>query len=309
MSDESLHGLPADQFWKTAVAPVAADALDPARHVRFTIAPADKVATAGSCFAEHLGPYLQQSGYHHLVAEAPLSPNESVFSARYGAIQTVRQLHQLMLAAYGLHRPATRVWRRKDGRYIDPLRPLLFPAGFATEDDVAQARHTHLAAARRVFQECDVFVVTLGTTEAWLAQDDTALPAPPEAVGALLPEGSTRFHNFTAAEMRQDMDRFLADLFAVNKNLRLLLTVSPAALAQTGEPRHVLVANTYSKAALRVLADEAVSTHAQVDYFPGYEIITAPQAGGRYFEADLRTVSADGMDRVMRVFSRHFLKD
>jgi hypothetical protein len=308
MSDQTLDGQPADQFWDTAVAAVAADALDPARRVRFTISRADKVATAGSCFTEHLGPYLQRSGFHHLVTEAPLSPAEPVFSARYGAIQTVRQLHQLMLAAYGLHRPATRVWRRKDGRFIDPLRPRLFPAGFATEDDVAQARHTHLAAVRRAFQECNVFVFTLGNTEAWLAPDDTALPAPPDAVGALPPEGGTQFHNYTAAEMRQDMDQFLVDLFAVNKDLRVLLTVSPAGLAETGEPRHVLVSNSYSKAALRVVADEAVAAFAQVDYFPGHEIITAPQAGARYFEADLRTVSAAGMDHVMRVFSRHMLE-
>jgi hypothetical protein len=275
MSDDPYHGLPADQSWTTAMAPYAAGEFDPVRGMRFTISPTDAVATAGSCFAEQVGRYLQQSHYTYLVTEAPLSASEPHFSARYGYIHTVRHLHQLMLAAYGLHRPAIRAWRRKDGRFIDPLRPALYPAGFATEHDVAQARHTHLAAVRRMFQECRVFIFTLGTTEAWLAPDGTAVPSPPGAVGAVEPEGGVAFHNFTAAEMQLEMDQFLTDFIAVNANVRILLTVSPVPLAATQEPRHILLSNTYSKSALRVVAEEAAAGHQQVDYFPSYEIMSA----------------------------------
>ena len=299
------RGLPADQFWSTGVAPVAAGDLDPVRQAKFTFSPGDAVAAAGSCFAQHIAAFLRQSGYNYMQTEAPLTQDEPDFSARFGNIYTVRQLHQLMLGAYGLHRPATRAWRRADGRFIDPLRPQLFPAGFASADDVAQARTTHLAAVRRVFQDCRVFVFTLGLTEAWLAPDGTALPVPPGVLGA---DSEAVFHNFTAAEMRQDMDAFLADLAAVNPAVRVVLTVSPVPLVATYEPRNVLVSNTYSKAALRVVAGEAAAGHAQVDYFPSYEIITAPQVGGRYFEADLRSVSAAGVAHVMRVFAAHMMR-
>jgi hypothetical protein len=308
MANHPYRGLPDDQFWKTGVAAIAAEALDPMRAPRFTFSPDDSVAAAGSCFAQHIARHLQRQGYNYLQTEPRLAPDEPVFSARFGNIYTVRQLHQLLLAAYGLHRPATRAWQRPDGRFIDPLRPQLFPDGFAGAEDVSQARQIHLAAVRRVFQECRVFVFTLGLTEAWLAPDGTALPVPPGVLGVEPEEGEASFHNFTVAEMRQDMDQFLVDLLAVNHGVRVILTVSPVPLVATYLPRHVLVSNTYSKAALRVVAEAAVTSHRQVEYFPSYEIITAPQARGSYFEPDLRSVSPDGVAHVMRVFTAHMMR-
>jgi hypothetical protein len=307
MAIHPYRGLPPHQFWSTAVAPVAAAELDPVVSVPFTFSPTDPVAAAGSCFAQHIARHLKASGYNFLQVEDALSPTEPVFSARYGNIYTVRQLRQLLAGAYGLHRPATRVWRRPDGRFIDPLRPQLFPDGFATADDVVTARREHLLAVRRMFQDCAVFVFTLGLTETWLAPDGTALPAPPGALGIEPPGGEPSFHNFSVAEMRVDIEQFLADFRDINPAARVILTVSPVPLVATYEARHVLVANTYSKAALRVVAEETANAHDQVGYFPSYEIITAPQVRGAYFEADLRSVREEGVAHVMRVFTAHMM--
>jgi hypothetical protein len=266
------------------------------------------VAAAGSCFAQHIARHLQQSGFNYLQTEAAGSPNEPVFSARFGNIYTTRQLRQLLLGAYGLHRPEDKVWKRADGRYIDPLRPQLFPAGFASPDEVTQERRKHLLAVRRVFQECRILVFTLGLTEAWVAQDGTALPVPPGVVGVDMPDGAVAFHNFSVAEMRADMDQFLADLFSVNPDVRVILTVSPVPLVATYEKRHVLVSNTYSKAALRVVAEEIANAYETVAYFPSYEIITAPQVRGAYFEPDLRGILPSGVSHVMRVFTSHLMR-
>ncbi len=307
MSTHPYRGLPADQFWSTAIQAVAPADFDPVRHVKFTFTAQDPVAAAGSCFAQHIARHLQQSGYAYLQTEAPASPTEPVFSARFGNIYTTRQLHQLLLGAYGLHRPATRVWRRADGRFIDPLRPQMFPAGFASPEEVKAERRRHLLAVRRVFQECRVFVFTLGLTEAWLAPDGTALPVPPGVLGAETSD-EARFHNFDVTEMRRDMDLFLADLFAVNPEVRVILTVSPVPLVATYENRHVLVSNTYSKSALRVVAEEVARAHEAVAYFPSYEIITAPQVRGAYFEPDLRGIMPEGVAHVMRVFTTHLMR-
>ena len=307
MSAHPYRGLPADQFWSTAIAAVAPEDLDLVRDVKFTFTPKEAVAAAGSCFAQHIARHLQQSGFNYLQAEAPASPTEPVFSARFGNIYTTRQLHQLLLGAYGLHRPATRAWRRADGRFIDPLRPQMFPAGFASPEEVMAERRRHLLAVRRVFQDCRVFVFTLGLTEGWLAPDGTALPVPPGVIGADTTDEAV-FHNFSVAEMRRDMDLFLADLFAVNPGVRVILTVSPVPLVATYENRHVLVSNTYSKAALRVVAEEVALSHEAVAYFPSYEIITAPQVRGAYFEPDLRGILPAGVAHVMRVFTAHLMR-
>ena len=307
MSAHPYRGLPADQFWSTAVAAGAPDGLDPVREAKFTFSPKDAVAAAGSCFAQHIARHLQQAGFNYLQTEAPASPTEPVFSARFGNIYTTRQLHQLLLGAYGLHRPAVRVWKRADGRFIDPLRPQMFPAAFASPEEVMAERRRHLLAVRRVCQAGRVCVFTLGLTEGWLAGDGTALPVPPGVVGAETPD-EAQFRNFGVAEMRRDMDQFLADLFAVNPGARVILTVSPVPLVATYEGRHVLVSNTYSKAALRVVAEEVAQAYAAVAYFPSYEIITAPQSRSGYFEADLRSVTAAGVAHVMRVFAANMMR-
>jgi hypothetical protein len=83
-----------------------------------------------------------------------------------------------------------------------------------------------------------------------------------------------------------------------------MLTVSPVPLAATYENRHVWLSTTYSKAALRVAADEAVRKFENVFYFPSYEIITSPAAGNRYYDDDLRSITELGVNHVMRVFFR-----
>ncbi len=203
MATHPYRGLPAHQFWSSGMQAVPADALDPVATVKFTVGPNDAVAAAGSCFAQHIARHLKSAGYNFLQQEAPLTPNEPVFSARYGNIYTPRQLRQMLAGAYGLHRPATRVWRRPDGRYIDPFRPQLFPEGFAGPEEALAARRDHVKAVRTVFETCSVFIFTLGLTEAWLAADGTALPVPPGVLGIAPPGDAPEFHNFTVAEMRE----------------------------------------------------------------------------------------------------------
>jgi hypothetical protein len=114
------------------------------------------------------------------------------------------------------------------------------------------------------------------------------------------------FNNFSAAETAADLTAFLGKLRQVNPGVRVMLTVSPVPLVATYEPRHVLAATTYSKAALRVAAEEVVRAEPGVCYFPSYEIITGPQARGRFFAGDLRSVTDEGVSRVMAVFAAHF---
>ena len=69
----------------------------------------------------------------------------------------------------------------------------------------------------------------------------------------------------------------------------------------------MLVSTAYSKSALHAAAVETAATLPGVSYFPSYEIITSPMNRDRYFEEDLRSVSAMGVEHVMRVFFRHYV--
>ena len=303
------RGLPSYHFWSSSVSQTAGAELDPVIHPRFTIGRDEKVAAAGSCFAQHIARYIRRDGFRFLETEEPLAPGSSTVSARFGNIYTVRQLHQLLLRAYGLLRPVGRAWLREDGKFIDPFRPQIFAEGFASREDVEQSRIQHLKAVRQMFEQCDIFLFTLGLTECWLSSDGIAYPVPPGVVAIETEEGDYRFHNLTVSEMHNDLLGFLGDFRDINPTGRIILTVSPVPIVATYEDRHVLVSNTYSKSALRVVAEEGRRACGFVEYFPGYEIVTAPSLGYGYFEADLRSVSEVGLEHVMRVFSRHFLSD
>jgi hypothetical protein len=311
--------LPPDRFWRSAVAEVPAAEVDPVRDAPFRIAPETRVATAGSCFAQHIARGLSARGFRHMVTEAPppsLSPAEAaaagfgVFSARYGNIYTARQLLQLMERAHGWFAPAEPGWTRDDGRVADPFRPLAEPAGFATEDDMLAARAPHLAAVREMFASLEVFVFTLGLTEAWRSwQDGAVFPLAPGVVAGTPDPTRHEFVNFGVADVVRDLRSFLARLREVNPAARSIITVSPVPLVATAEDRHVMVSNAASKAILRAAADEVAREDPSVWYFPSFEVITGAFNRGAYFEADLRAVTADGIAHVMRLFFRHAAGD
>lgn len=296
------RGLPPDRFWRGAVGGVAPDDFDPMGTPPFTIGRDDQVAAAGSCFAQHIARNLGAAGFHFLRTESVAD-----FSAGFGNIYTARQLHQLMLRAYGLMRPADSAWQLPSGKWVDPFRPQMLGEGLDSAEEIAVARMQHLGAVREMFEDCAVFVFTLGLTEAWLAADGAALPVPPGVLGVTAGASEASFHNFSHDEVFLDLERFLIDLVAVNHSARVVLTVSPVALAATYEPRHVAQSNMLSKAALRLAAERLRSRHGRVCYFPSFEIITAPQNIASSLEPDLRAVSDAGVARVMAVFNRHML--
>ncbi|TCZ65580.1 GSCFA domain-containing protein [Roseicella aquatilis] len=280
----------------------------------FVIAPGDAVATAGSCFAQHLSRSLAAQGFRYLVTEefaatpGALDENYGVFPARFGNIYTARQLRQLLERAYGLFRPGARAWALPDGRLVDPFRPRIQQGGFPDLEALEADRRRHLAAVRRMFEACDVFVVTLGLTEGWVAEaDGAAVPLHPGVLGVETPPGAWRFLNAGFAETLGQMEAFLAAFRSVNRRARVMLTVSPVPLVATYEDRHVLVSAVASKSILRAVADELCRRDPGIAYFPSYEIVTGPQAGGRFYAEDLREVTPEGVARVMALFRRHCL--
>ncbi len=175
--------------------------------------------------------------------------------------------------------------------------------GYADIESLSADRGEHLAAVRRMFLELDVFVFTLGLTECWVStKDGAAFPIAPGVAGGTFDDRQYAFVNFGVKDVSDDLDAFIRRLAGVNPKGRVLLTVSPVPLAATREPRHVLASTTWSKAVLRVSAQEMVDRHPQVEYFPSYEVITGPHARGRYYAEDLRSVTQRGVDHVMRIF-------
>jgi hypothetical protein len=314
-SENPYADLPDHRFWRRAVERVSSTELDPVVRTGFTIDRATRVATAGSCFAQHIARKLRSEGFNYVVADAVkgMSAQEShrrgfgVYSARYGNLYTVRQLLQLFDRAHGDLKPLDRAWKREDGRYADPFRPQIEPDGFASVAEVEAATTAHLADVRRLFVSHDVFVFTLGLTEAWRRREDGAVfPLAPGVVAGRFDPALHEFVNFSAEEVLDDLRAFIRRLQGVNPSARVILTVSPVPLIATYEDCHVLVSTVHSKSVLRAAAGRLAAEVSCVDYFPSYEIVTSPASRGAYFEDDLRSVTEAGVAHVMRVFLRHY---
>jgi len=303
--------LPPDRFWRTGVAAQEWAELRNLYRKKFEIGKTDRVVTAGSCFAQHISAGMRANGYRVPDFEpAPpgLSPAAArrygyrLFSARYGNIYVIRHLLQLLLEATGKAIDGETVWER-DGRYFDAMRPTIEPLGHPTPDEVMAHRSYHLGRVRKLLAGADVVVFTFGLTEAWT--DRKTGKVYPTCPGTVAGKFDPEVHVFMNYEYQQIESDFIAcrDLIRRhNSSVRFVLTVSPVPLIATASDDHVLVATTYSKSVLRAVAGSLASRFDDVAYFPSYEVITSPWSRRMFYEPNLRDITEEGVETVMKLF-------
>ena len=314
MKTSPYADLPPRQFWKTAVANVD---LESVRDIYKKKWPIDdlRIAAAGSCFAQHISARLREAGYTVLDKEKAFLPDGAravarefgyrIYSTRYGNIYTVRRLLQLLKEAHGELAPSRDelVWER-DGRYFDALRPSVEPEGLSTPEEVLAQRADHLWRVRNLFAATDLFIFTLGLTEAWINRSTGLVYALSPGAGGIARYDPDihEFKNFSYLEIYEDFVQFRDLAKAIRPGMKFLLTVSPVPLAATAVDSHVLPVTIRSKSTLRAVAGQLYDDFEDIDYFPSYELLSTPFMGDSRFEANKRDVSAAGVDAVMALF-------
>jgi hypothetical protein len=303
--------LPERSFWSPAVAQKSLFEILEIWDPKHSIGKSQKVSTYGSCFAQHIGRALRARGYHWLVTEpGPAMMTEEtarefnygIFTARTGNIYTTSLLLQWVSWAVELSTPPTEIWVR-NGRFYDPFRPNIEPEGFESADELLESRQVAIVAFRQSITDSDTFVFTLGLTESWVNKTEGyEYPMCPGVVAGEYNPAQHAFVNQDYPLIRQNLSQALRIIKRLNPAIKVLLTVSPVPLTATYSARHVLVANTASKSILRSVADNLAHHIPFVDYFPSYEIITAPPFKGVFYEPNLRNVTAAGVSQVMAVF-------
>ncbi|WP_296950771.1 GSCFA domain-containing protein [uncultured Massilia sp.] len=303
--------LPARNFWKKFVSDSPWRDLGLNDRPKFALQPSDRIATAGSCFAQHIARYMARVGMAPYSAEPAHTllqefggdvDSYKLFSARYGNIYTIRQYLELFRQAFGLM-PIIEDFVEQDGRWFDLLRPSVQKEGFASLAEARADRAYHLGRVRAMFETADILVFTLGLTESWChAQHGYTYPVCPGTVRGSYDPALHAFHNFTCTEVVADLEAMIAEVARVNPGARWILTVSPVQLVATNSHNNVLLASSYSKSALRAAAGEVEARHAHVAYFPSYEIINHPASYGQYLSSDLRDVTERGVAHVMDCF-------
>lgn len=313
MGTNPYSGLPESAFWKTGVAEENPQAINGIYKKKFNISPKEKIATAGSCFAQHISHHLKKNGYNVLDLEPPpeglraelrQTYGFSMYSARYGNIYTVRQLLQLAQEAAGKRFPQNIIWE-KNGKFYDALRPSIEPNGFESAEEVLEHREFHIPIVRELFKKLDLFIFTLGLTEMWVhKKSGTVYPTAPGTLAGTFDHNTYEFQNAQFQDIIQDFNDFQNTLKKIRKGkpYKILLTVSPVPLTASASGEHVLPSTVYSKSTLRSVAGQLSTNQAHIDYFPSYEIVTNPRMHSTGFSSNLRSVRNETVETVMTHF-------
>jgi len=304
--------LPDSAFWRKGVVDCF-PSFEGVYKKKFILRDRDKIATAGSCFAQHISRHLKQNGFDILDKE-PAPPNIAPdaywkhgygqYSARFGNIYSVHQLLQLAMEAFGDVSIELPIWRR-DGRYYDALRPGVEIDGYSSHEQVVEERLRHLESVRALFLDLDVLVFTLGLTEYWYDTVlNAVLPIAPEVIAGDFEPGRHEFRNANVLEVVSVFNEFQKYIQEKRDGtiFRCILTVSPVPLTATYANRHVIVSTSASKSILRAAAAHLQDSQGQIDYFPSYEIVTHPCRRSSGFEENMRTVNPEAVADVMSVF-------
>ena len=216
-------------------------------------------------------------------------------------------VRQLIEQALGLCEPIE-AFAQANGAVFDLLRPHVRPGGFQSLAEARADRLYHLDCVKRLLLECEVFVFTLGLTEAWIdAVTATVFPVCPGTAAGEFDPLRHKPINFDYPSIAADLNWVVDTVRAVNPRLAWIFTVSPVHLVATHTQHSVIVASTYSKSVLRAVCGDVERGHPNVSYFPSFEIFASAQSFGQYLGANLRDSADRGVSHVIALFERIFV--
>lgn len=243
------------------------------------------ITAFGSCFAAEVTKFLIAENYR--VFGGDLDLNSHIVRSGEGIVSSAA-LAQQFEWAYGLSEPSQSTWHTKAGETAE------------ASDDVK-------SETLKIFQQTDVFILTLGLSEVWTHRRSG------EVYWRAIPrqEFDPEQHEFKVLSAQENYLNLLKIYRTIRQNRpdsRIILTLSPVPLVATFRPISCVTANSVSKASLRIAIDELMREHSadgKLHYFPSYEMMMHFIENA--FGDDLRHPRRDSVRTVMRTFQKHYL--
>lgn len=146
----------------------------------------------------------------------------------------------------------------------------------------------------------EVVIITLGFVECWVDLETrmwlNRMPTVEKS-----PDKKLRFlfKRLGVADALPMLEEAMAALQKLDK--KVILTVSPVPMSGTFSGQDCVMANEYSKAVLRVCAQELCANFSNVDYYPSYEMVRT--AGLSVYEDD----NVHVLDSVVQLITEYML--
>jgi hypothetical protein len=252
----------------------------------FTITDRTPIASMGSCFARVIRNALLKKGFNYITEEThhPAAIHASAAWERTYNSFSMRQIFEYTFEDW---HPDTRWWiAPQSGMVQDPYRRIILYNTLEEADTDFKRHQTH---SRLALTTARLLIITLGLTEIWQDRVDGSVICLP--AGPYVNEGGDmnryEFRVSRYAENLDNLERIHRIMAENNPLCNILVTVSPVHLWATfRKDADVMTASCNSKSTLRAAADEFVSRHDNVFYFPAYEMATIfrPFLGEPVFE-------------------------
>jgi hypothetical protein len=281
-----------------------------------------KIISLGSCFAREIKFWLIDNGFNYLLGEQNKKPwsSMSIFKGDQGRLPTEHAsiAWERVYNTFSFKHIVDYTFNDsmiKDRlidvdisgkKYVsDIIRSrIIYPDRKAAEADVLD----HISESKKMFEEADLVIFTLGLTEIWQSEKTGIVAAANPFKHYSLPED----FKFRVSRYQENLDNLKSSYEVLkkhNKSLKFLVTVSPVHLLATyRDDLDVISASCNSKSTLRAVADEFKAVDG-VSYFPSYEIASLASAlDGVNAFPDGHHVDRSVVDKIMSVFNDNCVK-
>ena len=243
-----------------------------------------RVLSIGSCFAETIGERFRQAKFDIELNPSGILYNPYVIGRLISRLMSDRAYHADELF---LH----------NGLWHSFAHHSRFSG--LDQGDCLVAMNDAFQKAVNQLKQATHLMVTLGTAHVY-EWDETGVP-----VSNCHKIPSSRFTKrlLNVQEMFDQWKQQLTRLFDYNKNLELIITISPIRHLKDG-----LHQNNLSKASLLLFVEQLCRHFSNVHYFPAYEIVMDELRDYRFYNKDMAHPAEVTIDYIWQQFTRLVLE-
>lgn len=240
------------------------------------------ILSIGSCFSNHIGELLTAHKFQALT-----NP--------FGTIFNPISLFKLLLYALTDERPAEHTYIKSEGAW----KNLDFHSNFSAESqsELSSSIDTALKETKQWLSRLSYLLITPGTATVYTTQDDYIVANCHKQLSSSFKAKRL----LTVDEVTESFDKLYSAIKEVNPAIRFIFTVSPV--------RHIkdtLELNALSKATLLLAIRQLQEKHANIDYFPSYEIMMDDLRDYRFYKADMLHPSEVAVQYIWELFSERY---
>ena len=240
----------------------------------------NSILLTGSCFAENIGEKLSKYKF-------PINSNP--FGILFNPVSIAQSLERLA---------DTALFQENDLHFFNNEWISFSHHGKFSHADkkiMLETINKKLVESREFLQKADLLILTLGTTVAYSYKGKIV------ANCHKIPQKEFQKHLLGIEDIVSALSKSIEKVRVINKNLRILFTVSPVRYIKND-----MTENALSKAELIVAVHELLRKIENSSYFPAYEIMMDDLRDYRFYNHDMIHPSPLAIDYIWDKFSHTF---